>query len=211
MTQDLIDWTVNHPEDCDKAIEPLHVIAKRLATQPVSRRDGGATVTDGYDAAIDAVQNAMDGSGRFGDSAKVAAMLENLQINRAEKIGETKGMYSTEFQTEYSDLMKDAFSNYSDNCNSWEMNTACSSATSELRSAMQLQPMVQAANQREAQAQASLCQMVACSSNGMMMPPNCQSMGYDARHDGHQRHAWCVQHDARNDGYERNERDVRHA
>lgn len=177
VANSLIEWANAHPSECGKVVEPLHTIARRQATQQIARgRNSDRSPLDGYDAAMGTIQSAIDGASCLSDNDKLLAMQENLQINRTEKIGETNGMYSMEFQSQYADLMQTAYTNYADSCNSWEMDTSCTAATRQLQSAMAVQSTVSAATQRQAQAQASLCQMVARSSNGMMMPPQCQSM-----------------------------------
>lgn len=181
VANQLISWANKHPKECKKAIEPLHTIAKRLATQKSKRTrnkdddsDSGNDPLAGFDAANDVLQNAIDGASCLDQDGKLSEMQQNLAINRTEKVGEIKGMYSMEYRQDYADLMSNLQSNMTDNCNSWEMDTSCSAATKDMQSAMTVSQMVNASNMKQAQSNAALCQMVMRSSNGTVAPPQCQ-------------------------------------
>jgi hypothetical protein len=162
----LVDWANDHPRLCKKIVEPLHTIAKRLATQKVKRRknddEDDRDPIEGYDQAIDVVTSAADRADclRDTDKDKLSQMADNLVANRTEKVCEINGGYSAECQTELSALAENTMDAVNDACSGWEMNPTCMYQLATMQNLNAIPAMVAASDQRKMQSQMALRQMM---------------------------------------------------
>jgi hypothetical protein len=164
VTDSIIEWANNHPNDCSKAVDVLQSIAKRQVNRKSTRSDSdgeAGTPFDGFNAAVDTFSRAADEAPCLSEDSRFIAMQDNSKANRTLKVCQVGGICSIECQTQYQDVLQNAYRNFADTCSSgnWQMDNSCMSAARNFQSALTIPQSAQANMMRQAQATQQLMAM----------------------------------------------------
>ncbi|MGK5082233.1 hypothetical protein WDW37_02925 [Bdellovibrionota bacterium FG-1] len=135
---DLVSWINENPRQCEKGVDPLREIARRLATQKVKKSRNSDLDSDdalaGYDAGLEAIENSIDEASCLADSDKLNAIQTNLRVNRLDRFANTSGASDMSFRSEYYELSNDLMEDAQENCSGYEMDPSCKTTVNALNS-----------------------------------------------------------------------------
>lgn len=164
VTDSIIAWANSHPNECSKAVDVLQSIAQRQAKRKSTRsatNDEATSPFDGFNAAVETFERAADEVPCLTEDSRFIAMQNNLKANRTLKVCQVGGICSIECQTQYHEVLENAYQSFADTCSSgnWQMDNSCMSAARNFQSALSIPQSAQANMMRQAQATQQLMAM----------------------------------------------------